>query len=138
MSTGALIGGGALAAGAAVAIVAAAGSGGGGGGSSDNADANNTGGGGGGDTNTVVCTADDAIGTWTGTTSAPGFILGANGAAQFFATVNGVPDEGSYGLVDCTLRLMPSSPTNVIYRGSGELSEDKTSVTINGITFTRL
>ena len=142
LSTGAMIGGGVLAAGAAVAIIAAAGSGGGGGGggTTDGGTTNGgttNGGGGGGDTNTTVeCTADDAVGTWSGIPSAPGFILSVDGRAQFFATVNGVPDEGSYGLVDCTLTLTPFS--NEVYRGSGELSADKSAVTINGVTFNKL
>lgn len=134
LSTGQMIAGGALAAGAAVAIIAATdGGGGGGGGGTD------TGGddGGGSDTNaTVTCSMNDVLGTWSGTTAAPGFILYADGSADFFATVDGDPGGGTYGLANCTLTLIPA--TNEVYRGSGDLSPDKTAVTINGVTFTKL
>lgn len=127
-STGKLIAGGVLAAGAAVAIIAASG----GGGSSD-------GGGGGTDgssNDTSKCADSDAAGIWVGadTSLAPGFILQSSGSARFFASVDGEPDVGSWGLVGCDLTLVPMG-TNSVYRGTGTLSDDKMSVTINGFMY---
>ena len=130
MSTGKLIAGGVLAAGAAIAIVAAADSGGGGGGGGTDGGTDGSG------DDASGCTDSDAAGIWVGTdtTLAPGFILQSSGSARFFAPVDGEPDVGSWGLVGCDLTLIPTG-TNSVYRGTGALSDDKMSVTINGFLY---
>ena len=125
-STRAVIIGGAVVAGAAIAVAAAASSGGGGGG-------------GGGGSSSDACSIDNVIGTWTGTnpSAAPGFVLNRNFTAVFFDAAGAAPDTGAWGLTDCVLTLSPSSPSNDVYRGSGNLASDSRSVTINGNTYTR-
>lgn len=130
------IAGGALAAGAAVAIVAAADSGGGGGGGStpppmdmdDGTDTNMT--------DTVVCTSADVTGIWQSPNpSAPGFQLSADFSAQFFTAPGEPLDPGSWRLADCMITLSPSS--NNAYQGTGTLSDDKTTLDLNGIPFVK-
>jgi hypothetical protein len=149
ISKGKLIAGGALAAGAAIAIVAASDSGGGGGGgASTNApppDPSPTpdptpspdpdpvpep------DPTPTDCVEADAVGTWINTnpTFAPGFRIQADGSAIFFAPPDGDPDTGSWGLVGCSLTLIPLN-TNSVYRTTGSISADKTSFTASGATF---
>lgn len=127
-STKAIIIGGAVVAGAAIAVAAAASSGGGGGD-----------GGGGGGSSTDSCSIDDVTGTWTGNnpSAAPGFVLNRNFTAVFFDAAGAGPDSGVWGLTDCVLTLSPSSASNDVYRGSGNLSADRRSVTINGNTYTK-
>lgn len=125
-STRSVVIGGAVVAGAAIAIAAAASSGGGGGGG-DGGTASSTG----------DCKLDDVVGTWTGSNPsvAPGFVLNRSGGAVFFDPQGLAPDTGSWGLIDCVLTLAPLS--NGVYRGSGNISDDRRSVTINGNAFFR-
>lgn len=141
MTTGKWIAGGALAAGAAVAIIAATDSGGGGGSSNNNGDPpppppddddppp---------DDDPIDCTDDDVVGTWLSLdqTVAPGFRILADGSTLFFAPPDGEPDTGSWGRIGCTLTLIPLNPDSV-YRGTGILSGDRTTLTINGSIFAK-
>ena len=129
---------GGLAAGAAIAIAAAAG---GGGRSAIATNAMTVTGGGGNDgpseTNTVTCTRTDPVGTWIGVTDpviAPGFALFPDNSGQFLDELGGTPGVGSWTLVGCDLTLFPTG-TNIVYRGTGTISDDKSSVTINGFTY---
>jgi hypothetical protein len=127
--------GSALAVGAIVGIAAAAGGGGGGGGGGSNT--NTMGGGTSPPTEPDMCETSDAVGTWIGLTDpavAPGFALLSGNTGQFFIEIGGAPVAGSWTLVGCELTLLPPEEASV-YRGSGTLSEDKTTVTINGFEF---
>jgi len=127
--------GSALAVGAIVGIAAAAGGSGGGGGGGSNT--NVTGGGTSPPTEPDTCEDTDAVGAWVGLTDpavAPGFALVSGNTGQFFVEIGGAPVAGSWTLVGCDLTLIPPEEASV-YRGSGTLSDDKTTVTINGLTF---
>lgn len=129
-STRTVVIGGAVVAGAAIAIAAAASSSGG-----------DSGGGGGGDssdTTSNACSINDAVGSWVGNNPsvAPGFLLNRNFTA-IFLEADGGSDRGVWGLTDCVVTLSPSSPSNDVYRGSGNLSGDRRTLTINGNTYTR-
>ena len=141
ISTTTMIIGGVLAAGAGVAIAAGVGGGGGGGdngGGGEPMDAGDTGG---GDADPAAdsCTDAEAVGTWVGITDparAPGFALFVDNSAQFLIELGGLPAVGSWILVGCDLTLFPPG-TNEVYRGTGSLSDDRLSVTINGFTYRR-
>ena len=80
------------------------------------------------------CTSEDVVGIWQSTDpSAPGFQLSGDGSGRFFTSPGEPLDVGSWDLADCILTLMPTS--NTVYLGSGMISQDKTSVDINGTTF---
>jgi hypothetical protein len=143
VSTTTTVLGGVLAAGAGVAIAAAAGGGGGGTPAPAETGGGETGSGemggstGGVATNVVTCATEEVVGTWIGVTDpalAPGFALFVDNSAQFLIELGGVPEIGSWTLVDCDLTLFPPG-TNFIYRGTGTLSENKNSLTVNGFTY---
>jgi hypothetical protein len=99
-----------------------------------------SGGGGGGQdaANPSECLPEDVPGAWinSDTTVAPGFQTFADNRAQFFYPLGAAPEEGFWRLAGCDLSLFPFG-TNTTYSGTGTLSADKTTVTINGNTFTR-
>lgn len=133
-NTSKIVVGSVLAVGAIVGIAAVAGGGGGGGGGSST---NMTGGGTSPPPEPDICENTDAVGTWVGLTDpsvAPGFALLNGNTGQFFVEIGAAPFAGSWTLVGCDLTLIPAEEASV-YRGSGTLSDDRATVTINGLTF---
>jgi hypothetical protein len=123
-NTSKIVVGSVLAVGAIVGIAVATGGGEGGGGTSP-------------PTEPDMCENTDAVGTWVGLTDpavAPGFALLDGNTGQFLVEIGTAPFVGSWILVGCDLTLIPGEEASV-YRGSGTLSDDRTTVTINGLTF---
>lgn len=127
-----LVGGG-IAAAAIIGIAAVGGGGSGGSGSSENT----TSGDGISQLPEPTCEDTDAVGTWIGLTdpvAAPGFALQSGNTGQFFTKIGGAPVAGSWTLIECDLTLIPPEDASS-YRGTGILSDDRTTIEINGLTF---
>jgi hypothetical protein len=83
------------------------------------------------------CGTSDVAGFWGGPDPAvaPGFLLRTSGEGLFFPPDQETGERGVWSISDCVLTLVPE--TLDLYRGSGRISDDRRTVTINGIAYTR-